>query len=317
MVPDGLYKYRHQIVRDLAWVVFSPVMLNPKTYTDFRFDNGSILLREQSDQLSFLQFLDEQPAQLIDYISAENSKLIGKYFESLVKFWLEYGISSYELIASNLQVNSNGRTMGEFDFIIHDKINDKFVHLEVAGKFFLANRNVSEHGEFVGPNGLDNLKTKLEKFQNEQMHLSENPDSQKLLGKLGINQKLEKTILLKGYIFYNYNYFFNDSYTQPAFASPNHLKGWWIRINEANNFFEQKNSKWIIVERKNWVSRVYYPSEKQIITSGVLLGKLQEYFHNNSYPILVAELDGAENGIPFETSRGFVVSNSWPNDKRK
>ncbi len=317
MLTDGLYKYRHQIVRDLAWVIFSPVLLHNIPVKKFCFDNGSLLTEGNKWINNFLRSLDNDPRKLKEYIAKENSKLIGKYFENLVKFWLEHGQSSHELVSSNLQINSNGRTIGEFDFILKKNNNNGFIHLEVAGKFYLAYRNIGEWSNFIGPNGIDNLHTKLEKLQKEQMLLSGKPDSVKTLKTLGINKKLEKIILLKGYIFYNHKHYFGKTFIPPIYASENHLKGWWIRFNEINDFFKRQNSKWFIVERKNWVSRVYDPSPNQIFTSETLVYKLQEYFGNNSYPILVAQLDISENGILYETSRGFIVSNNWPNDNRK
>ncbi len=316
-MPPGLFKYRNQIVRDLAWVIFSPVLLANIPSENFRFDDGSVLTAGNKNINNFLQSLDDNPLKLKDYISAGNSKLIGKYFENLVKFWLAYGNGSYKLVSSNLQINSGGRTIGEFDFLLHNLNRNNFIHLEVAGKFYLAYRNVNVWSNFIGPNGIDNLNDKLEKLQKEQMLLSSNQIAANALRALGINGRLEKIILLKGYIFYNYKYFYCKNYTHPVYANENHLKGWWIRFNEINEFFKKLNSKWLIIERKNWVSRAYNPASEKTVTSAELVEILQKYFENNSYPVLVAQLGISRRGIMYETSRGFIVSNQWPYDKRK
>ncbi len=313
MNPEGLYKFRNQIVRDLAWVIHSPVLMNIPSRNNIHFDNGSFLLRTKNDTGIYLKNLDDNPTVLTKFISEENSRLIGKYFENLVKFWLQNGIHPYKLIVSNLQINSGGKTRGEFDFILQDKTNGKFIHLEVAGKFYLALHNSGEWIDLFGPNGIDNLDVKLRKLLEEQMLLSEKPESVEILNGLGINGKLEKIILLKGYFFYLAGNYFAGNFVPVKNSHVNHLTGWWVRFSGIEKFLESRNSKWIVVERKNWVSRVYNPNPHEIMDSGTLYGKLKHYFKSNYYPVLISEVNTKEN-IPFETSRGFVVSNNWPND---
>ncbi len=313
MIPAGLYKFRHQIVRDLAWVIFSPVLLDIPPNGIFRFADNSFLTSGSSNVKRFLEELDENPQRLTGFIANQNSRLIGKYFENLVKFWLLFGIHSYELIASNLQVNSRGRTIGEFDFILRDNTNGKFIHLEVAGKFFMAYRNTGKWSDFIGPNGIDNLEVKLKRLQNGQMLLTQKPESIELLNKLGITGNLTKIILLKGYAFYHARNYFTNNFIAVRNAAENHLKGWWIRFSEAESFFANRKARWVIIERKNWVSRVYNPPAANVLDSYGLTQKLKKYFSSNFYPLLVAQLESS-SGILCETSRGFIVSNNWPKD---
>jgi len=313
----GLYKFRNQAVRDLAWVVGSPPLLNnsPKISsvnfikTDF-FNNQLLKFSE------YLKDLDKNPSKLNDFLSVNNTRLIGKYFEKLVEFWL-LGRKDIKLIGSNIQIINMNKTLGEFDFIYKDLVTNRIIHLEVAGKFYLAEKNNSEWSNFIGPNGIDNLKSKLEKMQNDQIPLSKNDIAKRALSKLGITTGLISKVILKGYLFYHLKYFEKDNFAVPYYAEPSHLKGWWLRENEIELLENFLGKQWIVVPRKNWVSRVYNCNTEKLLDRKTLLFELKKYFLTNRYPLLIAELSRNSSGCLLEKSRGFVVSNTWPNDERK
>lgn len=93
-----------------------------------------------------------------------------------------------DLVARNLQVfDSGGRTIGELDFVLQDVASGRYIHLELAIKFYLAVRH-SEGWEFPGPDPKDNWSRKLERMRAHQWKLCERLETRALLlERLGIN----------------------------------------------------------------------------------------------------------------------------------
>ena len=67
------------------------------------------------------------------------------------------------------------------------------------------------------------------------------------------------------------------------------------------------------MERENWISKVYNPSSLNLLSTNELIKRLKMYFKKDEYPLLVAEIPSNGDGINQEASRGFIVSNAWPN----
>lgn len=313
----GLYRFNRQIVRDLAWVIGSPPLLqNSAQLNSINFIENDFFLHQFLIFKKQLNRLEKNPSALNSFLEKNNTRLIGKYFERLIEFWLLHR-DDIRLIDSNIQINSGNKTLGEFDFIYKDLTSGQFIHLEVAGKFYLARHNSSEWCNFIGPNGIDNLRIKLNKIINDQIPLGKNNVAQHVLFNLGVKNELISGVILKGYLFYNLKHFKENDYVMPDCAEPSHLKGWWLSENEIGLLNTFSGSKWKIIERKNWVSRVYSCKDEKFLDIKTLILKLKKYFSTNRYPLLIAELDYTDNNCLFEKSRGFVVSDTWPNDERK
>ncbi len=313
----GLYRFNTQAVRDLAWVIGSPPLLqNSVQLNSIDFIENDFFLHQFLIFKNQLNRLDKNPSALNCFLEKNNTRLIGKYFERLVEFWLLHR-EDVKLIDSNIQINSGNKTLGEFDFIYKDLTSGQFIHLEVAGKFYLAQHNSSGWSNFIGPNGIDNLQSKLNKIQNSQIPLAENKTAKRVFKKLGITNNLISKVILKGYLFYNLKYFQNNNYAMPGSSEPSHLKGWWLRESDIELLDNFSAGKWKIIERKNWVSRIYNCKKEKIFDTKKLIFELKKYFSANRYPLLIAGLYQGNNNCLFEKSRGFIVSNSWPNDERK
>lgn len=305
-----IFSYKHQCVRDFAWVIASPPLL--KNSSDFcrpwfleksMFDNEYEILKP------LLHKLDDDPSPLINHIENRNTRLLGKYFETLVEFWL-INSPGKELLAANVQVEENHFTIGEIDFIYRDLLTGEIIHLEAAGKFYMSSENISRCDSFIGPNTNDNLGRKLDKLLNGQVKLSQNGSAKSLLNKLGINGKITPAVLLKGYLFYHADDLYGNNITLPEHAEPKHRKGWWIRQSEKEKFFSG-DKHWIILERSKWISPVYGNDYGEVLTSSQLLKKLSTYFTDNTYPLIIIEVDHSDNMI-IENTRGFIVDDMWP-----
>jgi len=305
-----MHNFINQHVRDLAWVIGSTPLLN--NTNDKRFLSEDFFTTEYNKFLPTLQKLDDNPQRLVEHIETGNTHLLGKYFESLIEFWLQSSADK-ELLTHNLQVFKGRNTIGEFDFVYRDLNSNKVYHLECAGKFYIAHKNIDAHSNFIGPNSIDNLERKVLKITNDQIKLCETNEGKEALFIEDIEEEVIPKVFLKGYIFYYADLFFNDAIVLPQNANINHPKGWWIFAKDIDYFFSGKNNKWIIMERSNWISKVNKPSESNLLSTDTLINKLKNYFKKNDYPLLIAEISHNEDGINQEISRGFVVSDFWPN----
>lgn len=302
--------YRNKVVRDLVWVIASPPLLQNINHLKLFFDKDHYV-NEYNKFANKLRELDKDPTELTKHIEERNTHLLGKYFESLVEYWLRES-KDKELLAHNLQVFKRRNTIGEFDFVYRDLTDGKVYHLECAGKFYIAHKNISGHSNFIGPNSIDTLERKVKKIVDEQISLADTVEGKETLFVEGIDEKVIPKIFLKGYLFYYADLFFENIFIQPESSEPDHSKGWWIFSKDIDYFLSRRKSKWIIVDRMEWISKVFVYDDKLIFSNTDLIDKLKNYFKNNTYPLLIAELEEDENCYK-EISRGFIVSNNWPN----
>ena len=95
------------MVRDLAWIFSSSPLIQSN---QLHFDQSEL-------NLSWLQALDNSANKINDFMSDKNLKMLGPYFEALWEFYFKH-YPGKRLIAKNLQVFDNNKTVGEFDFIL-------------------------------------------------------------------------------------------------------------------------------------------------------------------------------------------------------
>ncbi|MEQ8803961.1 MAG: DUF1853 family protein, partial [Haliea sp.] len=122
-------------VRDLAWACLGPPLLQMETLKSASgVTTASLTLT--AARARWLQQLDRQPQPLLTWLEARPATRLGLYFEHLWHFFLQQD-SATELIAHNLPLSSNGRTVGEFDCLYYCHERRRPVHLELAVKFYL------------------------------------------------------------------------------------------------------------------------------------------------------------------------------------
>ncbi len=292
----------NQTVRDLEWVIFSPPLITEIENSGIAFLEKVFSIEEENFFHKLLTALEKNPSELIDFIQSKNTRLLGKYFEAL----LEYALikSPYKkLIASNLQINSNGKTIGELDFIYRNLIEEKIIHLEAAGKFFIAiNRE-----ELLGPNPNDSLEKKIDKIKTNQISLSSSNEGKEELKSLGIDEEVFPRALIKGYLFYP-----NENNSLPNYINPNHMRGNVLRENDFK-MLKVNSCKWKILDRKEWVSPFATKDEKILCDLETLREKVGNYFAKENYPLLISKLE-SKGEIYLESERYFIISNNWPKD---
>ena len=119
--------------------------------------------------------------------------------------------------------------------------------------------------------------------------------------------------LVKGRLFHPYQSFRLKNFLIPPNVNPGHEKGWWITVAGFALEAELKRSRFVILERFNWlaplisVEKVEVLDHQQVVS---FLSGIETTGFKTNRTVHIARLD--ENGE--ELSRGFVVFPQWLND---
>ncbi len=287
-------KYHHKIVRDLAWCISSPELLNET------LSFGDNIMKDY-----FLEFqekltkLDKNSLELETFLSHKNTLRLGHYYEALICFWLQNSIK-FDLLANNVPLRNQEKiTIGEVDLIVFNKITKDYEHWELAVKFYLAYIKKGQT-DYIGPNANDHFHLKLAKLKNYQCKILETVPGKKYLSELNIS-KIKNKLLVKGLLCYHPN----DIKKPWENISVQHAQSWWIYLEEAQEFLDDALS-YFILDKKEWLSTPSLP--KQQFNKKEFLNIIrQEFSHSQSSLFIVGY---KKNTLK---TKGFVVHTHWPN----
>lgn len=191
------------------------------------------------------QMLISHNKRLSFTLKESNSQYLGHLVELFAFFEFDAN-ESYKLMASNLQINDEERTLGEIDAII--KTNEQRIHLEVAYKFYLYDDTKDSSGltNWIGPNRKDSLVQKFSKIKRKQFPLVYNYLTQKALKDLNIEPPETQKVNFKGQLFLPYD-------KKIAVNPLNHycVKGYYYRPEQ---IIERVDSKFYIPHKLEWLS---------------------------------------------------------------
>lgn len=322
---EQLPNFSEQRVRDLAWAVFGPNLIDD--FSPFRHGQGidSFCVDLTRQRIEWLRQLDRDPSPLLSALSSLKSTRLGLYFEALWQFFLRQD-PHYRLIAANLPVFDQQRTLGEFDLLLRDEAAGQIIHLELASKYYL-DRPDAGSGPFanwVGPNAQDRLDLKLNHLLTHQTRLSASPQ-----GKLALSpftdDAVRQCVALKGWLFYRHS----DSVTAhtgeagpehlaPSHLAPAHNRGIWMPYTEIEQQADSADC-WHILQRPHWLSPAYfenYPGdEHKIISPGALAGVMAAHFGQGQIrPLMLCSLKREGENL-CERSRYMITGTDWPRDQ--
>lgn len=294
--------YHTQSVRDLAQACFSPPLLRVErleqpaasaAVSDARFELTAA--RRQ-----WLQNLDRDPTPLLDHLRAHQSRRLGLYFETLWHFFLAQDTQT-DLIAHNLPVRAQGRTLGEFDCIYFCHTRQRFVHLELALKYFLGLQ--TDTVRWYGPNSRDRLDLKLQHMLTHQTQLGQAAPARAVLEQHGIDE-LDREIALHGYLFQPARHL-----PSPVGVAPDYRFGRWIKRRDLDAFLPTLRAPhYLVLPRLRWLGPAVLHADDDTLQAAGLAAAVNACQPTGFRPRLVAAL----NDEGRETARFFVVSNNWP-----
>ena len=277
-----MHSWQNQSVRDLAWVISSPCVIeysatpNPEFFTN-----------EYLNFLPILKQLDKQPQELLEFLSKSKRAALGNYFEDLIEFWLQRRANT-KILARNLQVIENKQTLGECDFIV--EMDGKVTHIEVAIKYYLGIKNSSAQEFWVGRGLTDRLDVKFDKLFKRQLELSNTEPMHRQLILSNIAAIEAKMAIVKGFFFKHY---FTPNHALPKFAPKEMESSFWCNIDEVNSL-PQELSKWQILTKPHWLTYddIYFDRK-------ALKANAQEYFDNvKNTPVLCNALSDKKAAKP-------------------
>ncbi|WP_020209635.1 DUF1853 family protein [Gilvimarinus chinensis] len=296
-----LQNLRCREVRDLAYACFGPPMITSLKHPSVCYQ---ALLDDKTKQR--LLALDHEPAPLLNFIAQVTSTRLGVYFETLWRFYWLHLSTKETLLAHNLQVNRDGKTLGAYDFIV--KRDAHVWHIEAALKFYLGVGNHLQCADhWLGPNTSDNLANKINHLRMHQLNLSNTPEGLTTL-KAAARPVTGTQFLLKGYLFAPRA----AEWTLPPGVNPEAVQGYWYHLNRlVGSLTNTLTANYCIVPRNHWLAPIVHHHAVRPLGCSQLIKALTAQLNRQGRPKMVAKLR-LDKGVWREQERFFVVPNHWP-----
>jgi len=290
-MKTGIYK--HKIVRDLAWVLTSPPLLQPADAT-IHWPAPEWYVQQFAASASLLTKLDSNPAELQHFLDAKKDRRLGAYYESLWHYWLQQN-NRYDVLHKNLQIHAQQRTIGEFDLLIHDRQSAQTQHWELAIKFYLGTGDTYQLSNWHGPRLNDNFSKKYHALTSKQIKLAAHPASKAYLQQADIN--IDSTrILLQGRLFYPRQ----QQMVLPQHACSAHQHSWWCDSTLFNDTYPASTTRVQILEKPDWLTPAWNTS-----TESLSVTELVSHVETLGHPCYVIVHDKEID------ESGFVVPLRW------
>ncbi|KYZ87723.1 hypothetical protein A3Q32_11110 [Alcanivorax sp. KX64203] len=203
---------------------------------------------------------------------------LGHWFEALVAALLAHS-QRLELLARNVPLRRQGRTLGEMDMVLFDHGSGRRLHWELALKFFLGH-----DGQWPGPNPRDTLQSKAEHLFQRQLPRSLDVSA----AEPPIAPVDHRQALTRGRLFYP-----TPPCPPPAQAAHGHQRGFWCRAGHWNTPARP-------VPRAFWAIPELLSDN---FTSPVAPTELQDYVQRKQSVVMIL----TDNNAP-----GFLVPDTWP-----
>lgn len=303
------YPYKNHEVRDLAWACFEPPLMHSRYLADDDFEVNNCGLELTAARKNWLLTLDRNPDHLREHIAKTRSHRLGIYFEGLWHYFLQQD-EDIDLVAHNLPIRMNGKTLGEFDCLYYCHRRQRHFHLELAVKYFLSNRSVtsgntqSQWHEWWGPECQDRLDLKIRHLVDRQIRLGDLPPAREEISRLGIND-LHREIEIKGYLFQS----LNDPLSMPPGYNQTRPACNWVHLTKLENLTSVlRDACFRVLPKLEWLSPSQLTEEEPVLSGPDLTASLRDHFSRDTRPQLVTALNQGGS----ELSRFFVVGDGWP-----
>lgn len=195
---------------ELRWLLNAAPLLRLPDHCE---DGGTLLRQAALAQPALIQTAAEALAR------QPRRKRLGWHFENLVAALIQHS-DRFDLVARNLVLRENGRTLGELDLLVRERASGELMHWELALKFYLG---LGEGRGWPGPNPHDQLASKARHLYDVQLPRAAQPGAMAQLQAAG-HVIHRRALLTRGRLFY-------PCFTPcpaPPQADPAHQRGpWW------------------------------------------------------------------------------------------
>ncbi|MDX1817898.1 MAG: DUF1853 family protein [Marinobacter sp.] len=291
-----LLPFRHPSVRHLAWTCTAPQLL----HCNQSFEPACYL---PTTYLQTLLEWDREPARIPKALTEAPPRRLGFYFERLYESLLT-DLLGWDVLLKNQQIQTGGRTLGELDFVVFNRTDDRIEHHEIAIKFYLGVPGDNEPDRWYGPNARDRLDLKTDRLLNQQTQLTRRPETHHLLEQRGITAPLVSQVFMPGYLFYP-----DDGTTEisvPSTTPADHLHGTW---HYASQIRRADIARCVPLRKPHWIGPWSQTTEPDPADSEAALALILQ----RNIPQLFAELErDSASGVWTEQRRFFLVPDSWP-----
>lgn len=197
-----------------------------------RFAHEDLLLTKELPQLNFSQ------------------KLGHLYEDALAALLLES--SRYQLATHNFQlITPEKHTIGELDYLLWDKQEEVWIHLELAIKFYLVHHQGASTF-YPGPDARDNYQRKLARLVNHQLTLTKRPEAKALISPYTHDADVNVQHLVLGIFF---DHIHAKESPLPEAASPKVRRRKWLHCREFSEAFPNVKTTRII-PKQLWLCEI-------------------------------------------------------------
>ncbi|WP_071334687.1 DUF1853 family protein [Burkholderia contaminans] len=293
-------------VRDLGWLLASPSLLT--AVPDAPLARPWPDAAGQSAVEAWLASLDARPELLHRALDGFRPTRLGRYAECLLEYFLTHG-PSLRLVAANLPLRSNGKTLGEVDFLV-DAPDGRRLHWELAVKCYLCApvQAGASLADFVGPNLVDRFDRKRTRLLEHQLRLGDRDG----FARLGYGAPSDAQMFIKGWLFYPYGV---PLPPVSAEIAPDHPHGFWLTLAQwpAWAAAQRAGVAWSVLPRLAWLAprRAAADSGFEPETLAATL-ELPSVLTAREAPALIGIHEKGSDGTWREMARGFVVPDDWP-----
>lgn len=173
---------------------------------------------------------------------------LGKRVEKFFQFYIEQS-KHYDLIKSNIQIIKNKQTLGELDFIVFNKRDKKYIHIEHIYKFYLYDDSfTNEIDRYIGPNKNDSFSKKIAKLKDKQFPLLYKKECSDYLEDININL-IEQEVCFKGNIYVPIGLLHKDI----PILDNSCIKGFYINYKEFLNNRDFRDFEYFLPARVDWI----------------------------------------------------------------
>lgn len=276
-------------VNDLHWLATSPPLIRG----EHSFMPCDEITPRQIVAIDRLVDDDTTQNRLLE---ARQQKL-GHYFEALYETLMTQ-VMGWTLLARNIQIHHESKTLGELDFLFRHPQTGQVEHHEIAVKFYLGWPST---GLWHGPNARDRLDLKLARLLNHQLPMSQRDHTQAQLNALGLPLPEVRRMVMPGALFYPEGG--SAAMAPPVSALATEPSLFWYRVSDISTDWL---SSAVILPPADWLG-----TYSSVLAPGI--NTLADHIESSGRARLLAHLAWQPaQQCWVETERCFVVPSHWP-----